>query len=149
MFQIRTNLIFLLEILPLLINGSLTYNQQNEKLVSIAIYSKLRWRPHFSSHNITVINIHNNVDVFDYCDLNMYSPASIAPLLSLHNRTLTQGDGDVSVIGRKWFALIDCYNAVIKCLGRGIKLSTSEMIALKYDQIYSLYVQKLGKVNVK
>ena len=80
-------------LLLLLINNrvdsliSISYGPLNTT-IEYPVYNALLWRPQInytSQHSIPVVNLHQSISIFNYCDLNSYTKEGILPLLIASN----------------------------------------------------------------
>ena len=60
--------------------------QGNMDVVKVPTFvrSNLLWKEYVHEVNFTLVSIVSDQALFDYCDLNRYTPEGIAPLLQVH-----------------------------------------------------------------
>jgi hypothetical protein len=127
----------LLLFLPLPCTPLAVFSTSGSKRVTLPVYSHILARNTFTEHNVSIVDITMDVKVFDFCDLSLYTPQAIAPLLTLHGvKAATNSSGMTN-----WVAYFNasfpqvCYSRVNSFQSR---------VSLYWLQIFSLQVEKSG-----
>ena len=102
---------------------------------SSVFYSYLPWNRDFTVSNVALVDIYNNVSVFNYCDVNEYTQPGVERLLQAHHVPLNQS----------WVAVVSKYNIVPECLDMNKDLSREEQYILYYPKRHVRYIQRTGK----
>lgn len=109
---------------------------------SIPSYSMLNWNKNFFAENLVVLELQPTLDdgsydfsLFDWCDLDQYTPSGILPLLNANN--ITQFDLDN---GLEW-AGIFISSVQASCPNQ---LSLSTAYTLNWDERIAIYIQRAG-----
>ena len=98
------------------------------------IYSNMKWKKNFKindTKNIILIPIQYNQSIFDYCNLNIYNPIEIKPLLNIFNKQ--------NIDIEKWIAVVDMYTLVNNC-------NNNNRFILNWTSKYIYYIQQLGAI---
>lgn len=89
--------------------------------------------PHFSIKNASLVNILQNRELFDYCNLSVYTPSGITPLLGFYNLT----------INSTWMAYAAETSIVPYCQPQ----SERDKYILFWENIWGVYIQNMGAVG--
>ena len=103
---------------------------------SSVFYTFLPWNRDFTVSNVALVDIYNNVSVFNYCDVNEYTQPGVERLLQAHHVPLNQS----------WVAVVSKYNIVSECLDINKDLSREEQYILGWIKRLVKYVQSTGKL---
>ena len=103
---------------------------------SVIFYNELIWNPNFSVSNVSLVDIHYNISVFNYCNLNAYTSSGVERLLDAHH---------VPVNGT-WVAVLSMsYTEIVVDCMKVQDLSLEERYILYWGKLTSKYIQSLGK----
>lgn len=109
----------------------------NETLYeSITISSTLPWSYHFNVSQVAVVDLQMNQTIFDFCDLNSFTPSGVKPLLEYFN--IHQSDLDN---GLQWIALYPTQS----CQPPFSDYNTSYVTL--YDTVVAKYIKNTGAIG--
>ncbi len=108
----------------------------------LSLYSASALMYHFNVRNVTLVDIHYSLDIFNYCDLNSYTPAGVSRLLEAHHIA----PKDIRN-GARWIALITKHaqGYIPECSSK-YSISYSDMYTLFNALLVSHYIERTGKM---
>ncbi len=88
----------------------------------IMFYSNVLWNRDLIVHDVVLVDLLHDINIFNYCDVNQYTPNGVKALLQAHHINTT--------LGTKWAAMVTQPNIVPTC---------SKLMDLSWDDKYNLY----------
>jgi hypothetical protein len=104
---------------------------------SVILYNELIWNPDFSVSAVPLVDLHYNISVFNYCNINTYTSSGVERLLQAHHVPAN----------RSWVAVLSIDDSKInfECMKVNKDLSWEELYILYWGKLTAKYIQSLGK----
>ena len=96
--------------------SSTELDNDNSNTVSYDVYNALMWRPDFNYTNIPVVDLHQSLEIFDYCDTDKYTIEGIAPLLLANNMFSNSTTTSNTTAVKNWIGILN-EDILVSCVG--------------------------------
>ncbi len=107
---------------------------------STLLYCHFNMICNFNIKNVTLVDMNYSLDVFNYCDLNSYTPAGVSRLLEAHH--VTQQD---IRNGARWVSLVVNGGPMTSKCREKYSMSFYDLYVLNSPILLLYYIQRTGR----
>jgi hypothetical protein len=80
-------ILLIILLLPIYVHGDAMYVLDDGSTVRKSLFAKVPWIYEFHESNLVVIDMHLDIQIFNYCDIASYTPLGVSKLLEAHHVT--------------------------------------------------------------